>query len=74
MQAVVIDVFTHMAKTHRCSADAILVSPDLREEYLQQMRERVGNLPEQSLLNALIKARKGSKLPRSRDFWQRSDN
>ncbi len=70
MEPVVIDVFRRMVLSHGCSADAILETPALREEYLANMRQAVGNLPEQTLLHALTTTRKRSKLPRSRDLLQ----
>jgi hypothetical protein len=68
MEPVVIDVYRRMALSHGCSADSILETPELREEYLANMRQLVGNLPEQKLLHALTTLRKRSKLPRVRDL------
>jgi hypothetical protein len=68
MESFVVDVYRHMVLSHGCSADAILETPELREEFLTEMRQRVGDLPEQRLLHALTSARKRSKLPRSRDI------
>jgi len=70
--STIIDVYTLLAREHGCSVDAILESPELREEYLATMRQRVGNLPEQMLLHALTAMRKRSKLPRSRDLCKPS--
>jgi hypothetical protein len=72
MDAVVIDVYSRMVRAHGCSADSILESPELREEYLVTMRQRAGTLPEQTLLHALTALRRRSKLPRSRDLFKPS--
>jgi hypothetical protein len=68
MEATVIDVYRRMVLSHGCSADSILETPELREEYLAGMRQTLGNLPEQKLLHALTTMRKRSKLPRTRDL------
>jgi len=68
METAVIDIYRRMVLTHGCSADAILENPRFREEYLQNMRQAVGNLPEQQLLHGLTTMRKRGKLPRSRDL------
>ena len=72
MEAVVIDVYRRMVLSHGCSADSILETPELREEYLANLRQVVGDLPEQQLLHALTTMRKRSKLPRSRDLLDSS--
>lgn len=64
----IIDVFRRMAVTHRCSADDILETPELRELYLVETRRVLGNLPERELLHKLVALRKRSKLPRSREL------
>ena len=66
----VIAVYSRMVRTHGCSVDSILESPELRDEYLGAMRQLVGNLPEQKLLHELTTLRKRSKLPRSRDLFK----
>lgn len=63
----IVDVFRRMAFTHGCSTDDILETPELREQYLAEMRHIVGSLPERELLHRLVYLRKRSKLPRSRD-------
>ena len=70
MDAVVIDVYTRMVLSHHCSADLILETPELRQEYLANMRQQLGDVSEQKLLHALMTMRKQSKLPRSRDILQ----
>jgi hypothetical protein len=62
-----IDVFGRMARDHGCSADDILETPELREEFLRQTRRVLGDLPERQLLHRLIYLRKRCKLPRSRE-------
>jgi hypothetical protein len=68
MDAVVIDVYSRMVLSHHCSADLILETPELRQEYLANMRQQLGDVSEQKLLHALMTMRKRSKLPRSRDI------
>lgn len=68
METTVIEVYRRMVLSHRCSADSILETPELRKEYLVNMRQALGNLPEQKLLHALTTMRKRSKLPRTRDL------
>jgi hypothetical protein len=70
----VIEVSRQTVLSRGCSVDAILETPELREEYLAHLRQRVGNLPEQTLLHALTTMRKWSKLPRSRDLFKPSCN
>jgi hypothetical protein len=65
---VLIDVFRHFAQVHSCSVDAILTTPELREDSLAEVRSVVGALPERELLHKLVSLRKRSKLPRSRDL------
>ena len=72
MEAVVIDVYRRMVLSHRCSSDSILETPELREEYLANTRQVLGDLPEQKLLHVLTTMRKRSKLPRSRDLLDHS--
>jgi hypothetical protein len=62
-----IDAFSRMTRVHGCSADDILETPELREEFLRQTRRVLGDLPERQLLHRLIYLRKRSKLPRSRE-------
>ena len=62
------ETISRMVLSHGCSADSILETPELREEYLANMRQAVGDLPEQKLLHVLTSMRKRSKLPRSRDL------
>jgi hypothetical protein len=65
---VFIDVFRDFAHAHACSVDAILITPELREQYLAKARSILGALPERELLHRLVSLRKRSKLPRSRDL------
>ncbi len=68
MDEVVIDVYRRMVHDHRCSAEDILETPDLRERYLAEVRWVLGNLPERELLHKLSNLRKRSRLPRSREL------
>ncbi len=63
---VIIDVFRQMSSKHGCSADDILETPELREQFLAATRNVLGDLPERDLLHRLVGLRKKSKLPRSR--------
>jgi hypothetical protein len=67
-EQAVIQVYISLVREHRCSADTILESPELREQYLLRTRQLLGHLPEQQLLHHLTKARKGGRLPRSREL------
>ena len=68
MQQVIIDVYRRLVQSHHCSVDDILESPELREQYLAETRQSLGNLPERELLHGLVYLRKRSKLPRSREL------
>ena len=65
MDEIVIAVYCRMLQAHRCSVDAIIETPELREQYLAETRRVLGNLPERELLHKLTYLRKRSKLPRS---------
>jgi len=64
----VIEIFRHFAHAHRCSVDAILTTPELRQEYLAEARGVLGAHSEHDLLHKLVTLRKRSKLPRSREL------
>lgn len=68
MEPVLIAAYTRLARSHGCSVDAILESPELRSEFLTEVRRSLGDLPEQQLLHGLTTLRKRSRLPRSRDL------
>lgn len=68
MDQTIIDVFSRLAKAHHCSVDDILETPELREQFLAETRQSLGNLPEYELLHGLVYLRKRSRLPRSRDL------
>ena len=68
MEQAVIATYRHLVQIHRCSVDDILETPELREQYLAETRQVLGNLPERELLHELVYLRKRSKLPRSRDL------
>ena len=46
----------------------IIETPELREQYLTETRQSLGNLPERELLHGLVYLRKRSRLPRLRDL------
>lgn len=66
MDQVIQAVYRQMLRVHRCSVD-VLESPDLRNEYLIEVRCSLGNLPEQQLLHRLTALRKKSKFARLSD-------
>ena len=68
MDEVVVNAYRHMVQVYNCSAEDILEDPKLREEYLEQTRRVLGNLPERQLLHKLSYLRKQRRLPRSRDI------
>lgn len=74
MDTTIITVFTRMALSHGCSADDILETPELREEFLTETRRVLGHLPEQQLLHRLTTLRKARRLPKSRDLRAESTN
>lgn len=63
-----VDVYTRLVQTYKCSVDDILESPELRTAYLDEARRLLGNLPERQLLHRLSCLRKNRRLPRSRDI------
>ncbi len=64
--STLIDVFDNMVAEHRCSVDAILVPPELREDFLSRSRSFLGDGGVRLLLQRLINLRKQRKLPKSR--------
>ena len=70
MESIVLEVYRRLVLSHGCSVDSILETPELREEFLANMRQLLGEVPEQKLLHALTSMRKRSKLPRSRDLFK----
>jgi hypothetical protein len=63
----IVTVFRGMSLKHGCSADDVLETPELREEFLTGTRALAGEVAERDLLHRLVYLRKRSKLPRSRD-------
>lgn len=74
MDSTIINVFTCLARSHGCSADDVLETPELRGEFLAGVRQLLGNLPEQQLLHRLTTLRKARRLPKSRDLRAGSTN
>ncbi len=68
MEEIIIDVYRHLVQISHCSVDDILETPELREQYLAETRQSLGNLPERELLHGLVYLRKRSRLPRLRDL------
>ena len=68
MDYVLIDVYQQFVRQHKASLDHILEDPELRNRFLAEVRQLVGNLPEYELLHRLTYLRKQKKLPRSRDI------
>jgi hypothetical protein len=51
---VIIEIFVRLAVIHGCSADDILETPKLREQYLKEARHRMGDCSERDLLHRLV--------------------
>lgn len=68
MEQLIIEVYRSLVQNHHCSVDDILETPELREQYLAETRQKLGNLPERELLHELVYLWKRSKLPRSREL------
>jgi hypothetical protein len=68
MDEALIAAYRHLVVSHQCSAEDILEDPELRCEFLAEVRHIVGNLPERQLLHRLSSLRKRSLLPRSREI------
>jgi hypothetical protein len=74
MDPILIDVYTEMHEHRHCSTDDILCEPELRNEFLEATRSRMGSeRPEGVILKRLANLRKKSKLP-SRRFDRASVN
>lgn len=65
MEPILIASYRVMLKTHpkRCSVDRILCDPNLRNEYLNLVRDRAGERREFDVLQGLSNLRKRSRLP-----------
>lgn len=68
MDDTMIEVFRRMSQRQGCSADDILETPELRQQFLASTRIVLGDLPERDLLHRLVYLRKRGKLPRSREI------
>jgi hypothetical protein len=69
MDSVITQVYVEMVREHEASVDDILVTPQLREEFLSHSRKSLGNdVEEETLLRRLHNLRKQSRLPKSRDL------
>ncbi|MBX9581443.1 MAG: hypothetical protein K2X87_14170 [Gemmataceae bacterium] len=63
---VLVAVYADLARRCGCSADDILHSPQLRDEFLSNFRDRAGtDWDEETVLRRLTNLRKRSKLPRA---------
>ncbi|MDY3563004.1 hypothetical protein R5W23_004487 [Gemmata sp. JC673] len=69
MEPVLIETYRVMLKSHPvdCSVDRILCDPELRAEFLELVRARVGERREFDVLHGLNNLRKRSRLPRRDD-------
>ena len=68
MDEILNSVYRQMIIQHQASAEDILECPLLRQTFLNEVRQILGDdLPERQLLHRLSYLRKQSKLPRSRD-------
>jgi hypothetical protein len=66
---ILISVYRLLVLRSRASAEDILEDPVLRNEFLVEVRSRLGeHLPERQLLHRLSYLRKQRRLPRSRDI------
>jgi hypothetical protein len=61
---IIADTYSDLNSLHRCSVDDILVDPMLREQYIERLRERVGDQSERQSLKHLLNLRKRGRLPR----------
>lgn len=69
MDSVITQVYVEIVREHEASVDDILVTPQLRQEFLSHSRQSLGNdVDEETLLRRLHNLRKQSRLPRSSDI------
>jgi hypothetical protein len=66
MNQAITQAFLSLNARHRASVDEILISPNLRSEFLELVRQSAGPANEEHVLRCLINLRKRSQLPRSR--------
>lgn len=60
----VVSVFLSFRAATGASVDAVLTSPALRSQFLQRVREEVGEIGEEAALKCIINARKKSIIVR----------
>jgi hypothetical protein len=65
---LILAAYRHMVLNHACSADDILVTPELREQFVVFVLRKQNRLTEKFILRRLIYLRKKSRLPRSRSL------
>ena len=65
MQETLIRTYSEMRESHHCSVDEILVSPDLRNTFLQRVHEIHPEAGERDILHRLTNLRKRRLLPTS---------
>jgi hypothetical protein len=63
---VITEVYKRMRQVQGVTVDDILVTPELRVQFLDQVCRVVGNLPERGLLHRLVYLRKRKRLPAGR--------
>jgi hypothetical protein len=65
MQETLIKCYSEMRQSHRCSVDEILVTPELRESFLQIVNDVHPEAGERTILQTLTNLRKRRLLPTS---------
>jgi len=73
-ETLIINVYCSMVLAQNCTADDILVSPDLRHQFLSAIQEHNSALTEKYILERLIYLRKKGRLPRSRSLLATKDD
>lgn len=63
---VLTEVYRRLRQVKGATVDDILETPELRQEFLNDSRRVLGNLPERGLLHRLVYLRKRKRLPASR--------
>ena len=61
---VLTDTYNRFATTRDCFLDGILCDPELRGPFLEDIRAKVGDVPEAELLRRLVYLRKRGRLAR----------
>lgn len=65
MKETLIQCYTELRESHHCSVDEILVTPELRETFLQRVHEVHPEVAERTILLSLTNLRKRRLLPTS---------